>query len=308
MPVRFFGIFGKYLSLFVIAMIALSACGESSASGNTQNPNPIKIGASIPLTGDFSSDGKYVKQGYDLWAETINKNGGLLGRKVSMDILNDNSDPKQVITDYQKLITIDHVDLLFAPFSAGLAIEGARVASRYGYTYMAGSGGVETLFGLNLHNLFLVSLPIRNYFTSFSQYLLSLPQPQRPKTVAYVLSDTPLAQEPIADAKTRLEKGGLQTVFFDTYQEGTTDYTSIAQKIIQSKADVVILGSELPACVAFIKAFKQQHYLPKAIISTAGPDQGTDFSNPIGGPQAAEAVFVPNDSWSYDANSYQNDQ
>jgi branched-chain amino acid transport system substrate-binding protein len=173
---------------------------------------------------------------------------------------------------------------------------------------VAGSGGVEALFGLNLHNLFLVSLPIREYFTSFAHFLLSLPQSEQPKTAAYVLSDTPLAQEPVADAKDKLEKGGLQTVLFDTYQEETTDYTPIAQKIIQSKADVVILGSELTACVAFIRAFKQQHYLPKAIISASGPDQGTDFSNPIGGPKAAEAVFVPNDSWAYDSNNYQNDQ
>jgi branched-chain amino acid transport system substrate-binding protein len=111
----------------------------------------------------------------------------------------------------------------------------------------------------------------------------------------------------VADARTQLEKGGLQTVLYDTYQEETTDFTPIAQKIIQSKADVVILGSELTACVAFIRAFKQQHYLPKAIISISGPDQGTAFSNPIGGPKVAEGVFVPNDSWAYNSKNYQND-
>ena len=189
-----------------------------------------------------------------------------------------------------------------------MATEGAKVANRYGYAYMAGSGGVETLFGLNLHNLFLVSLPLKQYLTSFTDFILSLPQAQRPKTVSYVLSDTPLAQQTIAIAKDKLEKGGLQTALFDTYQEETTDFNPIAQKIIQAKPDVVILGSELTACVGIIRAFKQQHFLPKAIISVAGPDQGSDFAKPIGGNQAAEGVFVPNDSWAYNSKNYQNDQ
>lgn len=293
-----------------MALVALSACGggASDTSQTPQNQKPIRVGASVPLTGDFSSDGKYLKQGYDLWAATVNRQGGLLGRKVEMDIVNDNSDPKQVATDYQKLITIDHVDLLFAPFSAVLATEGAKVANRYGYAYMAGSGGVETLFALNLRNLFLVSLPLKQYLSSFTDFILSLPQQQRPKSVAYVLSDTPLAQQTIAIAKDKLEKGGLQTALFDTYQEETTDFNPIAQKIIQAKPDVVILGSELTACVGIIRAFKQQHFLPKAIISVAGPDQGSDFSKPIGGNQAAEGVFVPNDSWAYNSKNYQNDQ
>ena len=293
--------------MIMMALMTVSACAQSPGTTN-QSQNPIKVGASVPLTGDFSSDGVYLKQGYDLWAETVNKHGGLLGRKVVMDILNDNSDPKQVTTDYQKLINVDHADLLFAPFSAALAIEGAKVANRYGYAYMAGSGGVETFFALNLHNLFLVSLPIKEYLNSFTDFILSLPQAERPKSVAYVLSDTPLAQQTIAIAKDKLEKGGLQTTLFDVYQEETTDFNPIAQKIIDSKPDVVILGSELTACVGIIRAFKQQHFLPKAIISTAGPDQGTDFSNPIGGAKAAEGVFVPNDSWSYNAKTYQNDQ
>jgi branched-chain amino acid transport system substrate-binding protein len=301
------GTMGKLVTLIVLAVMALttlSACGTSSTTA--QGQKPIIVGASVPLTGDFSSDGKYLKQGYDLWTATVNKHGGLLGRKVEMDIVNDNSDPKQVATDYQKLITIDHVDLLFAPFTAVLATEGAKIASRYGYAYMAGSGGVETLFALNLHNLFLVSLPLKQYLNSFTDFLLSLSQ--RPKTVAYVLSDTPLAQQTIAIAKDKLEKGGLQTALFDTYQEETTDFNPIAQKIIQAKPDVVILGSELTACVAIIRAFKQQHFLPKALISVSGPDQGTDFSNPIGGSKAAEGIFVPNDSWAYNSKNYQNDQ
>ena len=96
MLLRSSGTLGKFLSFLVLTamtLVTFSACGETS-NNTQQSQKPIKVGASVPLTGDFSSDGKYLKQGYDLWAATINKHGGLLGRKVEMDIVNDNSDPK----------------------------------------------------------------------------------------------------------------------------------------------------------------------------------------------------------------------
>ena len=62
----------------IIALVALSACGGSTGTTTTTNTTPIKIGISVSLSGDFSADGKATEQGYQLWADTINKNGGLL--------------------------------------------------------------------------------------------------------------------------------------------------------------------------------------------------------------------------------------
>ena len=92
--------------------------GSATPASATEAPAssaPIKIGISLSLSGDFSADGQGFKQGYQLWADTINKNGGLLGRKVELDILSDASSPDQVQTNYQKLITVDKVDLVFGP-------------------------------------------------------------------------------------------------------------------------------------------------------------------------------------------------
>ena len=79
---------------------------------------PIKIGISLSLSGDFSADGQAFQQGYQMWADEINQKGGLLGRQVVLDILSDASSPDQVQVNYQKLITVDHCDLVFGPFSS----------------------------------------------------------------------------------------------------------------------------------------------------------------------------------------------
>jgi len=313
------GKIGKLVSLLAVAVMILggiSAC--SQASNGTTTPTtttqgaPIKIGASVPLTGDLSDQGKAVKQGYELWADMINKKGGLLGRQVQMITYNDNSDEKQVTVNYQKLITVDKVDLLLGPMGPQTTVAGLLVAARYNYAYIEGIGGTKLIYDTvaqdNLHNHFGVSLAVPKYMAGFVDYILSLPQNMRPKTVGYVGGDDPFAGQQVEFVKGQFASNGIQTVADSTYPAETTDYTPYAQKIVQAKPDIVVLGTLTQTdCGAFIKYFKQQHFNPKSVIATSGPDAGSAFTDIIGGPQYAEGVFVPNGNWGPDLKSFQND-
>jgi len=303
----------KSLGVLMVAMFILSACssggsGTAPASGTSQPTTPIKIGMSLSLSGDFSADGKAFQQGYQLWADTVNKNGGILGRKVQLDIVSDASSTTQVVTNYQKLITIDHCDIVFGPFSSLLTKPASVVANRYGYAMIEGAGGGPSVFTQGLHNLFDVSAPVANLLVSFTQYLLALPTAQRPTTAAYATQNDPFTQPQVDTAKQLLEQGGIKTVSYQVYPSETTDYTPIAQKMIASGAQIIVTGTLLPDIVAYIQAFKQQHYNPQAIIATAGPDQGTQFTSAIGGTTNAEGVLVPNGGWYPAINTFQNAQ
>jgi branched-chain amino acid transport system substrate-binding protein len=299
----------KSVGVLIAALFVLTACGGTTtpaATGTSQPQTPIKIGISLSLSGDFSADGKAFQQGYNLWADTVNKNGGILGRRVTLDILSDASSTTQVVTNYQKLITVDHCDLVVGPFSSLLTKPASVVANRYGYAMIEGAGGGPSVFTQGLHNLFDVSAPVANLLISFTQYLLSLPVGQRPTTAAYATQDDPFTQPQVDTARRYLEQGGVKTVSYQVYPSETTDYTPIAQKMIASGAQVIVTGTLLPDITAYIKAFKQQHYNPKAIIATAGPDQGSQFINAIGGTTSAEGVFVPNGGWYPTINTFQN--
>jgi branched-chain amino acid transport system substrate-binding protein len=296
--------------VFVMALLVLSACG-GGATGTTnttpQTTTPIKIGISLSLSGDFSADGKAFQQGYQVWADSVNKNGGLLGRQVQLDFLSDASSTTQVVTNYQKLITVDHVDLILGPYSTLLTKPSSVVANRYGYPMIEGAGGGPSVFTRGLHNLFDVSPPVANQLDSFAQYILSLPVGQRPTTVAYATADDPFAQPMVDTARKLLEQGGVKTVSYQTYPSETTDFTPIAQKVIASKAQVVVFGSFLPDIVAYVQAFKQQHYNPEAIIASAGPDLGAQFTGSIGGNAVAEGIMNPS-NWYPGLTTFQNKQ
>src|SRR5579862_9857368 len=189
----------KGVGALFVALFILSACGGSGGNAATPAPTsgpktPIKIGISLSLSGDFSADGQAFQQGYQLWADTVNKNGGLLGRQVQLDIVSDASSTTQVVTNYQKLINVDHCDLVFGPFSTLLTKPASVVANRYGYAFVEGAGGGPSVFTQGLHNLFDVSLPVASLLVSFAHWILSMPASMRPATAAYATEDDPFTQ------------------------------------------------------------------------------------------------------------------
>ena len=300
------------MCLISIISAGLSACSQNTSStstgSGTTNQKPITIGISLSLTSDFKADGQAMQQGYQLWADSINANGGLLGRPVQLIILDDKSDPDQAAKNYETLITTDHVDLVFGPFSTLLTKPASVVANKHGYAMVEGAGGGPSVFSRGLHNIFDVSLPVTNNLATFALYILSLPQSLRPKTAAYVTEDDPFTQPQVDLARSMLESGGVKTVYYHVYPADTTkDYTPFADATIQSNADIVVMGTLLQDAAALINRFHQRHYNPKALIATAGPDLGGDFIKAVGGIASTEGVFVPN-GWYPGANNFQNAQ
>lgn len=301
------------VSVVALILTGLAACSQPTSTNTSQNTTkPIVIGASISNAGDFSADGLPTKQGYQLWVNEINKQGGLLGRQVKLDLVSDNSTGESATTAYNKLISQDHDDLVVGPFADATAIAASRVAARSGYALIDGSGTAPSDFQQGLTNMFSVSLPATNYMVSFANFILSLPVSQRPQTAAYLAQDDPFYKPQVQSAETILEKGGIKTVLGlndgGTYPTETTDYTPYVQKAIAAKADIVLMGTGTPDAIAFVKGFKQQHYNPKAMLFASGPDQGSQFTQPIGGTNVAEGTFVPNGGWYAGINTFQNDQ
>jgi branched-chain amino acid transport system substrate-binding protein len=278
-----------------LAAGAIAGCTSNSGTGNTGSKQPIVIGAALSLSGDNSADGVAFERGYTLWMNDVNKAGGLLGRQVKLDILNDRSDPTQVVTDYQKLINVNHVDLLFGPFSSLLTKPAAGVANRYGYAFIEGAGGAPSVFQLGYKDLFDVSLPVIDDLVPMVNWVKSLPAGQQPKSISYVTSDDPFTQPQVVLAQQQLSAAGIATAYNKAFPAEVTDFKPIADQVAAAKADAVVLGSvDVPTVSAFMQAFEQAHYNPKFFIATAGPDQGTDFVKAVGASNTG-GIMVPND-------------
>jgi branched-chain amino acid transport system substrate-binding protein len=278
------------------ALTTTLAVGCGSSGGASGAKAPILIGASLSLTGDFSADGQAYEKGYELWEHDVNAHGGLLGRKVQLVILNDNSSPTQVDTNYTDLITVHHVNLTFGPFSSLLTAPAAEVAHRYGYAFVEGAGGAPLVFSEKLPNVFDVSLPVANELDPLVDWIKSLPASQRPTTAAYPMADDPFATPQVQLAQSELQPLGIKTAYSKIFPEEVPDYKPNADLVAATGAQMVVLGStDVPTVASFMQAFEQQHYNPKIFIAAAGPDQGAAFTSTVGVANAT-GMMVP-DAW-----------
>lgn len=274
--------------------LTLTACGGALSEGGggaAGADEPILVGVSLPLTGDFSEPGKGVQRGYEAWASYVNANGGLLGRQVELRILDDQSNADRVVADYEALIAQDQVDLVFGPFSTRLVVPSARVAQEYGMLFVEPAGAAAEVFEQGFDNLFYAAPAIANdHYDYLAEQIIAMPEGERPRTAAYAAMDDPFAQGTAYGLKERLEEAGITTVVDEVYPPNTTDFSSIAAKIASSQADIVVGGTQYQDAVNLIVALQQLDYQPRLAAFSTAPTN-PEFAAAIG--SRTEGILSP---------------
>ncbi|GAA2853343.1 amino acid ABC transporter substrate-binding protein [Nonomuraea rubra] len=283
------------LTIISICALALTACAKTDEPGAAQSPGqqqgPVKIGISLPLTGDFSEPGKGIQEGYQVWADQVNARGGLLGRKVELIFRDDASDPNRVSSDYESLITQDKVNLVFGPFSSRLVIPAAKVAESYGMLFVEPAGAAAEVFEQGFTRLFYAAPAIASdHYNYLADYILKLPADQRPKTAAYASLDDPFAQGTAYGLRDKLAAAGVKTVVDEVYPPETTDFAPIAAKIAAAKPDLVVGGTQFEDSVGLVRALQELKVQPKLAAFSTGPTLA-EFPAAVKG--AAEHILSP---------------
>jgi len=302
--------------LLLAATLALvaAACGggdeESADNGGstTGGGKPIKIGASLPLTGDFSEPGQAAKQGYEIWQDQVNQNGGLLGRQVQVIVKDDASDQNTVVTDYNALIQQEKVDLLLGTFSSLLNIPASAVAERNRMVYVEPAGGSPEMFSRGFKNLFFAQQATAPHQADlFVDWINGLPDDQKPKTAAYVIADDPFGGPVAEGIQSGLEAAGVQTVYSKVYPPETKNFDAIASALAAKKPDVIGQGSAgLEDGVNLDRALIKVGYSPKQEFQASTPSFADQFSNAIG-LENTEGIFYAV-SYHVDAKTPGNDE
>jgi branched-chain amino acid transport system substrate-binding protein len=260
------------------ATVVAAGCGGDSGGGT------LKIGASLPLTGDFSEPGTAAKQGYEIWQQQVNDAGGLLDRDVQMVIKDDQSDQNIVVTDYNALIQQDKVDLLLGTFSSLLNLPASAVAERNKMVYVEPAGGSPEMFSRGFQYLFFAQQATAPHQADlFADWVSNLPGDQKPKTAAYVIADDPFGGPVAEGVKAKLEAAGINTVYSEVYPPETVNFDAIASAVAAKKPDVIAQGSAgLSDGVNLDRALIKVGFSPKQFFQASSPSFADQFSNAIG--------------------------
>jgi branched-chain amino acid transport system substrate-binding protein len=275
--------------------LAVGACGSSNdksgSAAKKADAKPLKIGASLPLTGDFSEPGKAAQQGYKVWQEMVNAKGGLLGRKVELVIKDDASNQNTVVSDYNALISGDKVDLLLGTFSSLLNLPASAVAERARMLYVEPAGGNPDIFKRGFKTIFFSQQATAAHQGDvWAKWLTALPADKRPKTAAYPTLDDPFTTPTSEGIEAILKAAGIQTVYRKTYTGDTKNFDAIANAVKAKNPDLVVAGTQFEDGVGFLRALGKVGFTPKWLYQTNAPSFGDQYSKGVGA-ENTEGVF-----------------
>jgi branched-chain amino acid transport system substrate-binding protein len=287
------------LALLVMGALAASGCGGDDdddggggGGGGEASGEPIKVGASLPLTGEFSEPGKAAKQGYEVWEAMVNESGGLIdGRPVEMVVKDDQSNQNTIVADYNALISQDKVDLLLGTFSSLLNLPASTVAERNRMLYVEPAGGAPELFDRGYKYLFFAQQATADkQGLLWANYVKDLPDDQRPKTAAYPTLDDPFAQPTSEGIEEILKPAGIRTVYRETYTIDNPNLDGIASALKARNPDVVVHGATFEDGVGMVRALRKANFTPKMLYQTTAPSLGDQYAQAIG-KQTTEGIF-----------------
>jgi branched-chain amino acid transport system substrate-binding protein len=203
----------------------------------------ITVGFTVSKTGALNVDSLEQYNGFELWRDQVNAAGGIKAGGKSYQVkfvsYDDESNSKRVQQLYSRMILEDKADFLFSPFSSPLTATSAIVTEQYGKIMLTTGAAEEKTYKLGNKYLFQMFAPAKQYLTT----ALDLLKSKDPKAaVAFVYEDAAFSVAVVTQAKEYAQQQGFNVVFSEAYAPNTTDFGAILDKVIGSKATVLMGG------------------------------------------------------------------
>jgi branched-chain amino acid transport system substrate-binding protein len=245
-----------------IALVALAGSTGSLAQA------PIKIGASLSLTGTYAQPGSYQREGYELCQDHLNAKGGILGRKVEFVFYDDQSMPATGVRLYEKLITEDKVDAVMGPYSSPITEAVANVSEKYQKVMVSPLAATTSIFKKGRKYIFMVISPAEAYLDG----LVDMAAKRGLKTIAVINEDTLFTKASAVGVAEFAKKKGMQVVFQEAYPKGNTDFSALLTKLKAANPDVIAASTYFDDAVAITRQMKELNVNAKMYGVTVGGD------------------------------------
>ncbi|HTT49352.1 MAG TPA: branched-chain amino acid ABC transporter substrate-binding protein [Pseudolabrys sp.] len=198
----------------------------------------VKFGMAGPITGPSAATGAQMKNGVDQAAEDINKAGGILGQKITVEYGDDVSDPKQGVSVANKFAG-DGVKFVIGNYNSGVTIPSSEVYQENGILEITPASTNPTVTERKMWNIFRVCGRDDQQGKVAGTYIL---KHFKGKKIAVVHDKTTYGKGLADETKKAINAGGMKEVLYEGINTGEKDYSALVSKIKQSGADLVYFG------------------------------------------------------------------
>jgi ABC-type branched-subunit amino acid transport system substrate-binding protein len=262
------------------ALAVLAACGSSgtspSATGTTKTSSAgsIVFGSEISLTGQFAPFGAGVSQGLKAAEAEVNAAGGVLGKPISLDVVDDASDPVDSVPKANLLVNVDHVKVQVG--EAGPDAQAIyKIFTKAGTPFLTAGG--DTFFDTNTDPLLWRLTPSDNQLG----VAMALWAYHKGYRRAALLFSTGVEQQLRAVVEATFKRLGGSIVDNIAIEPGQTSYQSTVQGLVSSKPQVILAETDPPTMSVIVRELES---LGAPDIPVVGTDTmiGSDMIKAVG--------------------------
>src|SRR5215813_9863403 len=250
--------------------------------------NTIKIGVILPITGSQAAFGEALKNGYAIAVDEINAKGGLLGKKVELDIYDDQSKPEQAVMGVSKLVDQDHVTIVLGSFSSESTKAIVPAVTQRKVPLIIPAANADNVMDSKSPWVFRVCAGAADYARAT---LAFLKDNGAPKTIAIVYENTNFGQAGMNAMSAAANAAGMKLVAVEPYEAKSPDYRAVLQRVKQAKPEVIYFCSYLLDATTLMRQSQEIDLNPSYYTSAGTGFATVEFPTAKGAGKNAEYVF-----------------
>ena len=208
----------------------------------------------MPQTGGLAAGGKASLLGIQVWRDDINAKGGLLGRKVELVVYDDQSSATTTPAIYAKLLDVDKVDLLFAPY-ATVPTGPIMPLVKQRQLLLMGNFSFQVNQTVK-HDMWFNNAPW-GPADSWGRSFIEIGEKAGAKTIALLAADQEFAQNLVKLAKAVAVEKKINVVFEQNYPPNTVEFSAIVRALRSARPDAVFVCSYPPDSAGILRAVNE---------------------------------------------------
>src|SRR5262245_17532607 len=264
-------------TFFITFVMAILVCAGPSFAA------PIELGASIQLTGQFANTGRYYGDAYQFAVDKINAAGGVkVGKeqeKLTLKILDNQSDVNLSVRQYVQLASQDKINFLLGSFASDFVLADSAIAEKYSIPMIQGGGASDQIFSRGYKYIFGTLPPASDYFQSTVDLMGQLKP--APKSVALLYADDAFDVSVAEGTRKAIGKIPITLALDQRYSSKASDFNSVLSLIKSQNVDAILVAGHETEILNFIRQAKTLNVSPKFYSFTVGVPSA-DFRNALG--------------------------
>jgi branched-chain amino acid transport system substrate-binding protein len=270
-------------ALLAVFSTALLMTGCQNAGRDT-----TRIGVITSVTGSLAAFGEAHRNGYAIALDEINAKGGVLGKKLALDIYDDQSKPDQAVQGVAKLVDQDRVPMLLGSYSSESTKAIVPSVTQRQVPLIIPTATADNVMDSKSPWVFRICAGAADYARATIAFLKNN---GAPKTMAIVYENTNFGQANMKAMTAAAQAAGISLVAVESYEAKSPDYKAVLQRVKKANPDVIYFCSYLLDAGTLMRQAQEVDLNPKYYTSAGTGFAAAEFPTAKGAGKNAEYTF-----------------